>query len=162
VDTGILVFPPSSLPGGSTSAAGLVFVTGEGSMSAPKGKTIVYIALPVESENVGSPETLLRPYLDAVLSLAVDRSPGQPLLTALYLDRVNVTPPIPTPEVASMCLVTPPVYNERLPEAPDMAAVHAEEVFWKAVQLLQTSSGSLGSTPSSFWPPAESEVDEEW
>ena len=37
VDTALVIFPPSTLPGGSETAAAHVFVTGEGSMSAPKG-----------------------------------------------------------------------------------------------------------------------------
>ena len=37
VDTALVVFPPSTLPGGSETAAAHLFVTGEGSMSAPKG-----------------------------------------------------------------------------------------------------------------------------
>ncbi len=38
VDTALLVFPPGSLKKGSTTAAAHVLVTGEGSMSAPRGK----------------------------------------------------------------------------------------------------------------------------
>lgn len=38
LDTALLVFPPSSLPGGSSRAAANALVTSEGSMSAPKGK----------------------------------------------------------------------------------------------------------------------------
>ena len=38
-DTGILVFPPSSLPGGSTSRAATVLITGESAMAAPRGKS---------------------------------------------------------------------------------------------------------------------------
>jgi len=37
VDTALVIFPPSVLPGGSGTTAAHVFVTGEGSMSAPKG-----------------------------------------------------------------------------------------------------------------------------
>lgn len=37
VDTALVIFPPSILPGGSETTAAHVFVTGEGSMSAPKG-----------------------------------------------------------------------------------------------------------------------------
>ncbi len=39
IDTGILVFPPSLLPGGSASRAATVLVTGESAMSAPRGKS---------------------------------------------------------------------------------------------------------------------------
>jgi hypothetical protein len=38
VDTGVLVVPPSSVAGGSSTSAAIVFITGEGSMSAPSGK----------------------------------------------------------------------------------------------------------------------------
>lgn len=38
VDTGVLIFPPSSVSGASTSNAATVFITGEGSLSTPKGK----------------------------------------------------------------------------------------------------------------------------
>ena len=37
VDTALVIFPPSVLPGGSETTAAHVLVTGEGSMSAPKG-----------------------------------------------------------------------------------------------------------------------------
>lgn len=37
VDTALVIFPPSALPGGSENTAAHMFVTGEGSMSAPKG-----------------------------------------------------------------------------------------------------------------------------
>lgn len=37
VDTALVIFPPSVLPSGSETTAAHVFVTGEGSMSAPKG-----------------------------------------------------------------------------------------------------------------------------
>jgi len=38
VDTGVLVLPPSSVAGGSSTSAAIIFITGEGSMSAPRGK----------------------------------------------------------------------------------------------------------------------------
>jgi hypothetical protein len=37
VDTALVIFPPSVVPGGSGTTAAHVFVTGEGSLSAPKG-----------------------------------------------------------------------------------------------------------------------------
>ena len=37
VDTALVIFPPSALVGGSETTAAHVFVTGEGSLSAPKG-----------------------------------------------------------------------------------------------------------------------------
>ena len=38
VDTAILIFPPSSVSGASTSNSATVLITGEGSLSTPKGK----------------------------------------------------------------------------------------------------------------------------
>ena len=38
VDTALLVFPPGALPNGSTTTAAHALVTGEASMSAPRGK----------------------------------------------------------------------------------------------------------------------------
>jgi len=40
IDTGVLVFPPSTVPGGSTTFAATVLVTGESSMATPKGKCL--------------------------------------------------------------------------------------------------------------------------
>jgi len=45
VDTALVIFPPSALPGGSETAAAHVFVTGEGSMSAPKGNCMSHPCL---------------------------------------------------------------------------------------------------------------------
>ena len=38
LDTALLVFPPSSVPGGSAQAAANALFTGEGSMSSPRGR----------------------------------------------------------------------------------------------------------------------------
>ena len=38
VDTAVLIFPPSSVSGASTSNSATVLITGEGSLSTPKGK----------------------------------------------------------------------------------------------------------------------------
>ena len=38
VDTAVLIFPPSSVSGASTSKSATVLITGEGSLSTPKGK----------------------------------------------------------------------------------------------------------------------------
>ena len=38
VDTAVLIFPPSSVSGASTSNSATVFITGEGSLSTPTGK----------------------------------------------------------------------------------------------------------------------------
>ncbi|KAG5650127.1 hypothetical protein H0H81_000600 [Sphagnurus paluster] len=94
LDAGILVFPPSSVPGGSTSTAATVLVTGEGTMSTPRGKWIWYIALPMPdspaSPTSASAQDLLQPYLDATLALT---SPPHP--TSSEPNPTPQTPPTP-------------------------------------------------------------------
>ena len=43
VDTGVLVFPPSTVSGGSTTHSCIVFINGEGSLATPKGKCTVLL-----------------------------------------------------------------------------------------------------------------------
>lgn len=43
VDTGVIVFPPSSVPNGSTTHSATVLINGEGSLSTPRGKCNFYI-----------------------------------------------------------------------------------------------------------------------
>ncbi|KAF8639676.1 hypothetical protein AX17_000940 [Amanita inopinata Kibby_2008] len=169
IDTGIIVFPPCSLLGGSTSMTGTVFITGEGSMTSPKGKSVVYIALPLEPENKGSdPETTLKPYLEAMLSLALRPVGGEPLFTAFYIEEPCSKPSTETSDMRNTCLVTTPVHNCRLADAPDAAAVYAEELFWQVVQVLRPNSSESGPEEGvidSFWPSATEQgedVDEEW
>ena len=189
-DTGILVFPPSSLPGGSTSRAATVLMTGESAMAAPRGKStffavpclrvrarahslagqgVLYIALAMERE--GDPKVMLKPYLDATLSLSSSSSvgaeggPREPLLTTYYVEHPDSRAPAPATAAATAttpsqttCLITPALRNDRLPEAPDLAAIHAERVFWEAVRVLQPEG-----PVESFWPAeaGHDEADEE-
>lgn len=117
-----------------------------------------------------SAESLLRPYLDAVLSLTPSASPPQPLFTAFYIQHPTATPK-ETPNGSIPWLVTPsPAYI--LTEACDSAAENAEAVFWKAVPLLQrrrhaTTSGETIDKIETFWPTAsqgdgEEDVDGDW
>ncbi|KAF8165133.1 GDP dissociation inhibitor-domain-containing protein [Crassisporium funariophilum] len=176
LDTGVLVFAPSSVAGGSTSVAATALITGEGSLSTPKGKWLVYIGLPIlsELESLDSPESLLTPYLDALLSLSLDpaESPIQPLFTSFYLDIPTDAPPSASaPAEASMAsptyLVPAPLQITPFPDLPDDAARIAESTFMEAVKILQ-SQGHLGNlridedgmnSDVVFWPPLP--VDEE-
>jgi Rab proteins geranylgeranyltransferase component A len=161
VDTGVLIFPPSSVSGASTSNAATVFITGEGSLSTPNGKCkfffviyylqpdwftgLVYIALPLSSnmDYTLSPEMLLTPYLEALLALSLDtaESPIKPLFTAFYLE---ITSSIPS-ELSSSESVEPstylipaPLQIKPLPDLPDDATNIAENTFREAVKTLRT------------------------
>ncbi|EIW62323.1 FAD/NAD-P-binding domain-containing protein [Trametes versicolor FP-101664 SS1] len=142
VDTVVLVFPPGSLVGGSSTTAAHVLVTGEGSMSAPRGKWIINISLPCASsaEQSRSAEELLRPYLDATLTLTAppptssDPQPTTPLFTVFYIHHPAPHPPAPS-TVGAGIIVSPP-HTSLLPEIADAATQHAEVMFWKAVETL--------------------------
>ncbi|KAJ6465081.1 GDP dissociation inhibitor-domain-containing protein [Mycena vitilis] len=169
-DTAVLVFPPNSIPnGGSSTAAATVLLTGEGTMSCPKGKWILYIALPLSgaSDDDSDAEALLKPYLDAVLALAPD-APLAPLFSTFYVQKPPpVAPEEETQDGAAPSLAPaplPPVLP--LPDAGDAAAVHAERVFWEAVEILRPGSGEsdlddVGGAITVLWPPMEEKDEDE-
>ncbi|KAI0029684.1 GDP dissociation inhibitor-domain-containing protein, partial [Vararia minispora EC-137] len=66
VDTAVVVFPPSTVSGGSTTAAAHALITGQGTMSAPVGKYVLYFSLPVDRR--ADAKTALMPYLDAFVA----------------------------------------------------------------------------------------------
>ncbi|KAJ7621592.1 GDP dissociation inhibitor-domain-containing protein [Mycena polygramma] len=168
-DTAVLVFPPNSLPnGGSSTAAATVLLTGEGTMSCPTGKWILYIALPLPGASDGDSdaEALLKPYLDAVLALAQD-APLAPLFSTFYVQKPHPAAPKEKTEdgTASLAPVPlPPVLP--LPDAGDAAAVHAERVFWEAVKILRPGSGDsdledADGAITALWPPMEERDEDE-
>ncbi|GLB33328.1 putative FAD NAD-P-binding domain-containing protein [Lyophyllum shimeji] len=166
LDAGIFVFPPSSVAGGSKTAAATVLITGEGTMSTPKGKWIWYIALPLSSPPADSisAEQLLQPYLDAMLSLtkpptpsvrlppsssppapAVEAAPHsahprpKPLFTLFYIEHPDPSSPSAETSRHTKSYVVPPPLPPAspLPDVPDAAATSAEAVFWEAVKVLR-------------------------
>ena len=185
VDTALLVFPPASIPGGSETTAASVLITGEGSMSTPRGSCechcfidcgyqahlgpgcegILYITMP-DPGSEQSAETALRPYLDAALTLTV--SPASPLFTLFYKESVTKLAP-PASDAAQSTLITSPPYAPYLTEVGDSAASNAEAMFWDAVKALTASKrypkhAAEGETkadedakngPESFWPPLD-------
>ncbi|KIK59984.1 hypothetical protein GYMLUDRAFT_244766 [Collybiopsis luxurians FD-317 M1] len=85
LDTGILVFPPSSpstssVTGDSSATptgAVTALIVGESTMSVPRGKWIIYLSTPLSpAMRTIDPEKLLKPYLDAVLSLSAPPTPS--------------------------------------------------------------------------------------
>ncbi|KAI0366234.1 FAD/NAD(P)-binding domain-containing protein [Pilatotrama ljubarskyi] len=187
VDTAVLVFTPGSLENGSSTAAAHVLVTGEGSMSAPRGKWVLSISLPLpEASSSRSAEELLRPYLDATLTLTAPPSaspvmqPVTPLFSVFYAH-------CPTPRPFGLDIIVTPPHTLLLPTIADVATEQAESMFWKAVQKLGRKRPTEESTGKkeaedegpessekdieesglidSFWPPldaAEVESSEDW
>ncbi|KJA30088.1 hypothetical protein HYPSUDRAFT_175261 [Hypholoma sublateritium FD-334 SS-4] len=170
IDTAIVVFPPSSVDGGSETHPVTVLINGESSLSTPKGKWLAYITLPLGSipEEPITAESLLRPYVDALLRLAVNpsRVPLAPLFSLFYLEVPDerVLPSEGDPQ-ASTYLVPAALPIASLPDFPDQATTVAEATFRAAVQILQKLSppreneGEEESTP--FWPPLPTDEDDE-
>lgn len=126
-------------------------------------------------------EELLRPYLDATLSLtslsATSERPehARPLF-ALFYKQTFPPPPSYDTESAQSTLILSSPYSPYLPESADAAASDGEAMFWKAVKALK-AAGRLphrkredGAEETdtaidveSFWPPLDYVEDsDEW
>lgn len=159
IDTSVIVFPPSSIADGSDTAAMHAFITGEGSMSAPKGKYIAYLSLPLaNSDSSASTEMILKPYLDAIISLSkspsstsVDTeaaSASDPLFTMYYTQHPTLTPTLATSNTSPTVLVSPPIPYD-LAECADAASTAAEALFLKIVEVHKArhpESWAVGTT----------------
>jgi hypothetical protein len=114
-----------------------------------------------------SPESLLRPYLDALLNLSVDPSkvPIKPLFTTFYFE-IPMTPlKNPGIEHPSSYLVPSAVPFAPLPDMPDNAAIIAESTFKEAVTTLRATGPAKGDEQGGddvpFWPPLEKDDDDD-
>ncbi|KAF8897134.1 GDP dissociation inhibitor-domain-containing protein [Infundibulicybe gibba] len=129
---------------------------GEGTLSAPKGRWIIYISLPLVSEPVSmSGEALLRPYLEATMKLSIPSSSSapspSPLFTLFYIHHPlgSVTSEGPSPSTSQST-------TGSFPKVLDAAATNAETMFWKIVKALRPDSqaeGGNGEIIQDFWPP---------
>lgn len=138
---------------------------------------LVYIGLPLtsNSDDIPSPETLLTPYLEALLALSLDttESPIKPLFTAFYLEvSASTTSSEPSSSESaepSTYLVPPPLQIRPLPDLPDDATNIAEYTYTEAVKTLQklgirnSESGDEQGIdePIVFWPPLPIDDDED-
>ncbi|KAJ7446885.1 FAD/NAD(P)-binding domain-containing protein [Mycena galericulata] len=179
LDTAVIVFPPSSLSnGGSSTVAATVLITGEGTMSCPRGKWIIYIALPLPDLDGASPpdpQRLLKPYLDATLALSPPAdadadTPLTPLFSTFYIQHPHAPapgPPRPSDATPAAPHLTPAPLPPLLPlpDAGDAAAVHAESVFWAALKILRPTALQKDADDedaiTSLWPPMEKDEDED-
>ncbi|KAF9456093.1 GDP dissociation inhibitor-domain-containing protein [Collybia nuda] len=166
IDAGVLVFPPSTIRGGSTTMAATLLITGEGTMSTPKGKWILYLALPLATilpvSGPMSAQEILQPYLNAALALTLppdgpaphvldtesppQLTPPQPLFTTFYIHHVDLGNRPHTPshshttleqsKPGTFIIPSPLSPTCPLPDISDNAATHAETVFWEVTKLL--------------------------
>jgi hypothetical protein len=131
---------------------------------------LVYIALPLADDlEDTAPEDLLKPYLEALFSLAIDRSrPITPLFTAFYLEKQRLSSNEQNSESSnkSKTYLVPAVLPfTPLPDFPDVATNMAERTFIEATKILRTirklEDDEEGIT---FWPPLsrDEEDDVEW
>ncbi|KAG7451403.1 FAD/NAD(P)-binding domain-containing protein [Guyanagaster necrorhizus] len=150
LDTGILVFPPNSLTASSTSATALV--VGEGTLSTPKDRWILYLSMPVLPSEMhsSSPEIILTPYLTAALKTSRSPTPPVPLFTTFYLQNPLSTRRSESESDSGTCLVSPQLPIVPLPDSPDLAVEYAEAVFRKANKALLPDEEC-----AQFWPPLE-------
>ena len=120
-----------------------------------------------------SAEELLRPYLDATLSLAVSTSPDSPAVEPLFSLYYIEHPPRAADDHTGALIVPPGA--PPFPEVADSVATRAEGVFWKAVDALKAlgvqpraqdegdGESSVQAEVDAFWPPLDSLPDEdEW
>jgi len=166
IDNGVLIFPPASLEKGSSKASATVLITGESSMSAPKGKHIIYLSVPILDNDIdSSPEPLLQPYLTATLSCISPSSDGMetnPLFKVFYIEhppRHEFVVSAPNPKI----IVTPFICSTH-PESLDSAAINAEAVFRKVVGILKSRDPlcppEANVEDENLWPPLN-EIDDE-
>lgn len=135
--------------------------------------------MPLFEETTRSAEELLRPYLDAALTLAVPNpddsaAPLVPLFTLFYTQ--TPAPSMPSSDSSRSVLgVTDSL--PILPEVADSATSQAEVLFWKTVELLKGAGCRPRSRKEddgeeaneeveidSFWPPLDMVDDpsEDW
>jgi len=156
LDTAVLVFPPP--PTGGEAAT--VLVMGSGTMSCPSNRWIVYISLPLPTSDDTNPEKLLKPYLEATIAPS-----SEALWTTFYIQHPPSPPPpshLPSPSTLPKTFIAPePLPTPGalpLPETPDLAATHAENVFWEVVRALRGGGGGEGEEIESFWPVLDGDI----
>ncbi|KAG6918509.1 hypothetical protein DXG01_013869 [Tephrocybe rancida] len=125
LDAGVIVFPPSSVQEGSTSTAATVLVTGEGTMSTPRGKWILYISLPLSAPipESASAELILKPYLDAVLALTTAPAPSSPTIPSAS----PPSPLSPSPSSSESVQTFKPLFTAFYVEHPEARPSSAED-----------------------------------
>ena len=149
---------------------------------------IAYLSLLLENSNSSaSTETILKPYLDAIISLSKSSSSpsvnseailaSDPLFTMYYTQHPTLTPTPATSNTSPTILVSPPIPYD-LAECADAASTAAESLFLRTVEVHKArhpeawvvgttgdkevgSGGDVFEEIKAFWPPLDGEPDEE-
>ncbi len=130
--------------------------------------------MPLSEETSRTAEELLRPYLDAALTLskpAVESDgqlPVQLLFELFYIQRTSAKPmSSASVDIPAASVIIVPDGPPKLAELADDATTQAENIFWKAVESLkaagcrprrQSPDGEEAQDESvidSFWPPLD-------
>lgn len=127
-----------------------------------------------------SPESLLKPYLEATIALSSPSStlPTEAIFTSFYVQNMHrsepQTQPYSSPDDSNHLptILVPPPPLTILPESSNSAASNAEAVFWEAIRSLKSlrpkpeDFGSDEGEIETFWPPVEADPEaeegEEW
>ncbi|KAL5527027.1 hypothetical protein ACEPAG_5818 [Sanghuangporus baumii] len=160
VDAALIVFPSGSLTSGEASGPVNVLINGEGTLSCPRGKSLLYFSTMNQNANEATnPEQLLRPYLQTTLSLLQSPS-GEPLKelsTAFY---IKSTPTLSDTRLASLkekgIFVSPPL-PEHIAEAGDAAASIGETLFRDVLKHLDNPDADNVE----LWPPLPPGLDDD-
>ncbi|KAF8529845.1 GDP dissociation inhibitor-domain-containing protein [Gautieria morchelliformis] len=152
LDTAVVTFAPGSLPEGKAPHVVRVLQMGEGTLSCPKGKYILYLWTQADSvSGTGTSEELLAPYLSAVTSRPspeVDPQARCVDFSLFYTRRGGLKVSSPTcPRTLAV-----PGLTCAWTEIADQSAEDAEKLFWDAVKML--GHGEDGEIET-FWPAAE-------
>ncbi|KAG8218235.1 FAD/NAD(P)-binding domain-containing protein [Butyriboletus roseoflavus] len=130
-DSFLVVFPPGSLDGGSLTSSVTLLTAGAGTMSAPSGKSIIYLSMPLHEHSKSSKE-LLYPYLTGVL----DSIPTcQLVFQIFYMQYFSFAYDQPFEDVISNFFVFPHLQPDIL-QTVDQAAYDAENAFWSTIQTV--------------------------
>ena len=109
--------------------------------------------MPLFPTGPSSPEDLLRPYLEAALSLATPSSPSEtapaPLFTVFYTHNPSSSADSTSVPSPTGVIVTPPAI-QLLPVIADEATENAEAMFWKAVEQLKAAGVRRSIIKESF------------
>ncbi|THH08028.1 hypothetical protein EW145_g2982 [Phellinidium pouzarii] len=163
IDSALLVFPPGELPSGTAQGPVHVLLNGEGTLSCPRGRSILYFSTALDTnapyDIKTNPEILIRPYITATLSMICTAEFVSPkeLFSGFYLKSqhsFSASFQESLKEYGIVVCSSPPAH---FAERGDAAAVNAEGIYREVLKRL----GRAGSgSETELWPPLPMEPDD--